>query len=125
MKAVVHRGPKNVAVEEGKILGRENMGIVEEVGPAAQAAQEQAEEFEQERSQVAPDQNPHDGTYVAGDAPSQSLRWAVETVAKAGSIGAIDPSTVITQVADMPSVLDAYENFDRRESGWTKAVVAP
>ncbi|WP_104524439.1 hypothetical protein [Blastococcus atacamensis] len=39
--------------------------------------------------------------------------------------GAIDPSTVLTQVEDMPSVLDAYETFDRRESGWTKAVIAP
>jgi threonine dehydrogenase-like Zn-dependent dehydrogenase len=39
--------------------------------------------------------------------------------------GAIDPTTVITQVEDMPAVLDAYETFDRRESGWTKAVIAP
>jgi len=139
-------------------------------GPAAEAARHEADEFDQERSQVAPEQNPHDGTYVPGDAPSQSLQWAVEAVAKAGSIGvigvyppqmtafptgaamnknltvkmgncnhrrylphlldmvrtgAVDPSTVITQVEDMPTVLEAYETFDRRHSGWTKAVIAP
>jgi threonine dehydrogenase-like Zn-dependent dehydrogenase len=139
-------------------------------GPAAEAAQQQAAEFDQEREQVAPEQNPQGGTWVPGDAPSQSLQWAVEAVAKAGSIGvigvyppqmtafptgaamnknltvtmgncnhrrylphlldlvrtgAIDPTTVITQVEDMPAVLDAYETFDRRESGWTKAVIAP
>jgi len=139
-------------------------------GPAAEAAQQQAQEFDRERSQVAPEQNPHDGIYVPGDAPSQSLQWAVQMVAKAGSIGvigvyppsmtsfptgeamnknlsvkmgncnhrrylphlldlvrtgAIDPSTVLTQVEDMPAVLHAYETFDQRESGWTKAVIAP
>jgi threonine dehydrogenase-like Zn-dependent dehydrogenase len=139
-------------------------------GPAAEAAAEQAGTFDQERSQVAPEQNPHGDTYVPGDAPSQSLQWAVEMVAKAGSIGvigvyppqmtsfptgaamnknlsvkmgncnhrryiprlldlvrtgAIDPATVLTQVEDMPDVLQAYETFDHRESGWTKAVIAP
>jgi threonine dehydrogenase-like Zn-dependent dehydrogenase len=139
-------------------------------GPAAEAAQQQAEQFEQQRSQVAPEQDPHGDTWVPGDAPSQSLQWAVEAVAKAGSIGiigvyppqatsfpigaamnknltvkmgncnhrryvphlldlvrtgAIDPSTVLTQVDDMPSVLDAYETFDRREAGWTKVALDP
>lgn len=139
-------------------------------GPAAEATQQQAQTFEQERSQVAPEQHPHGDTYVAGDAPSQSLRWAVESVAKAGSIGvigvyppqmtsfptgaamnknltvklgncnhrrylphllelvrtgAIAPATVLTQVEDMPTVLEAYETFDRRERGWTKVAIAP
>ena len=39
--------------------------------------------------------------------------------------GPIDPSTVLTQVGDMPSVLDAHETFDRRESGWTEVVLDP
>ncbi len=139
-------------------------------GPAAEAAQQQAETFEQERSQVAPEQSPKGDTWVPGDAPSQSLQWAVQAVAKAGSIGvigvyppqmtsfptgeamnknlsvkmgncnhrrylprlldlvrtgAIDPSTVLTQVTDVPGVLDAYATFDRRESGWTKVVLDP
>jgi threonine dehydrogenase-like Zn-dependent dehydrogenase len=137
-------------------------------GPAAEAAEQQAEEFDRERSQVAPEQNPHDGTYVPGDAPSQSLQWAVECVAKAGSIGvigvyppqmssfptgaamnknltvkagncnhrrylphlvdlvrtgAVDPSSLMTQLEDIPDVLDAYASFDRREQGWTKVVL--
>jgi threonine dehydrogenase-like Zn-dependent dehydrogenase len=57
--------------------------------PAAEAAQQQVEQFEQERSQVAPEQDPHGDTWVPGNAPSQSLQWAVEAVAKAGSIGII------------------------------------
>ena len=139
-------------------------------GPAAEQAEQQAGSFEQERSQVAPEQNPSGDTWVAGDAPSQSLQWAVQAVAKAGSIGiigvfppdltsfplgmamnrnltvkmgncnhrryiprlldlvrtgAVDPSSLLTQVEELPSVLDAYATFDRRESGWTKVVLDP
>ncbi|WP_156036351.1 hypothetical protein [Blastococcus sp. URHD0036] len=39
--------------------------------------------------------------------------------------GAIDPSTVLTQVGDMPSVLDAYETFDQRQTGWTRVALDP
>jgi len=139
-------------------------------GPAAKQSAAQAEVFEQERSQVAPEQNPQGDTYVPGNAPSQALQWAVQAVAKAGTIGiigvyppqltsfplgaamnrnltvkmgncnhrryipqlldlvrtgAIDPATVATQGEHMPSVLEAYETFDRRESGWTKVVLDP
>ena len=139
-------------------------------GPAAEQAEQQAGSFEQERSQVAPEQNPSGDTWVAGDAPSQSLQWAVQAVAKAGSIGiigvfppdltsfplgmamnrnltvkmgncnhrryiprlldlvrtgAVDPSSLLTQVEELPSVLDAYATFDRRESGWTKVALLP
>jgi threonine dehydrogenase-like Zn-dependent dehydrogenase len=58
-------------------------------GPAAEQAAQQAEQFEAERSQVAPDQAPHGDTFVAGDSPGQALEWAVQMVAKAGSIGII------------------------------------
>lgn len=58
-------------------------------GPAAESAEEQAESFEQERDQVAPVQAPDGDTWVPGDAPSQALQWAVQAVAKAGSIGII------------------------------------
>jgi threonine dehydrogenase-like Zn-dependent dehydrogenase len=50
---------------------------------------EQSETFEQERSQVAPEQSPDGDTWVPADAPSQSLQWSVQSVAKAGSIGVI------------------------------------
>ena len=139
-------------------------------GPAAEQAAQQAETFDQERAQVAPEQNPSGGTWVPGDAPSQSLQWAVQTVAKAGTIGiigvfppemtsfplgaamnknltvkmgncnhrryvprlldlvrtgAIDPSSMLTQAEDLPSVIDAYTTFDQRESGWTKVALDP
>ncbi|WP_445259030.1 zinc-dependent alcohol dehydrogenase [Nocardioides aurantiacus] len=58
-------------------------------GPAAASAAEQADAFEEERSQVAPEQAPDGDTWVPGDAPSQALQWATELVAKAGSIGII------------------------------------
>ena len=139
-------------------------------GPAAEQSAEQGETFEQERSQVAPEQAPRGDSWVPGDAPSQSLQWAVQAVAKAGSIGiigvyppemtsfpigaamnknltvkmgncnhrryipelldlvrtgAIQPSSLMTQLEELPSVLEAYETFDRRESGWTKVVLNP
>jgi threonine dehydrogenase-like Zn-dependent dehydrogenase len=37
--------------------------------------------------------------------------------------GAADPTTVLTQQEELPSVLDAYEAFDRREPGWTKVTL--
>ena len=139
-------------------------------GPAAEQAEQQADTFAQELSQVAPEQNPRGTTWVPGDAPSQSLQWAVQAVAKAGTIGiigvyppdmtsfplgqamnmnltvkmgnchhrryipelltmvrtgAVDPSTLLTQVEELPSVIEAYETFDRRESGWTKVALDP
>ena len=45
------------------------------------------EQFEQERDQVAPEQNPDGDNWVPGDAPSQALQWAVEALAKAGTLG--------------------------------------
>ena len=58
-------------------------------GPAAEQARKQESEFKKEVEQVAPDRHPHDGNWEPGDAPSQAARWAVEVVAKAGTIGII------------------------------------
>ncbi|WP_116204416.1 zinc-dependent alcohol dehydrogenase [Amycolatopsis circi] len=55
-------------------------------GPAAPA---DSDKFEQERAAVAPDAAPDGDLWVPGDAPSQAARWAVDAVAKAGSIGVI------------------------------------
>ncbi len=39
---------------------------------------------------MAPGQHPHDdGTFTPGDGPSQVLQWAVECIAKAGTLGII------------------------------------
>jgi threonine dehydrogenase-like Zn-dependent dehydrogenase len=37
--------------------------------------------------------------------------------------GAADPTTVWTQQEAMPTAIEAYEAFDRREPGWTKVVI--
>ena len=58
-------------------------------GPAAEKAEQQAEQFEQEVSELAPETNPQGDLWQPGDAPSQVLAWAVEAVAKAGTIGII------------------------------------
>ena len=58
-------------------------------GPAAAQAKEQSARFAAEQQQVSPQQHPHDGNWVPGDAPSQVLEWAVQAVAKAGTIGII------------------------------------
>ncbi|MFC7795588.1 zinc-dependent alcohol dehydrogenase [Streptomyces cinereoruber] len=58
-------------------------------GPASDAAGEHAEEFRHERAEAAPEQNPDGKTWVPGDAPTLAARWAVQMVAKAGTIGTV------------------------------------
>lgn len=66
-------------------------------GPAAPDAQ-QREKDQHEQHQVAPEQHPHDGTFVPGDAPGQALEWAIKSIAKAGTLGIIGvyPPTATT-----------------------------
>jgi len=58
-------------------------------GPAAQQAQKQAPQFKQEVEQIAEKANPRGDNWHPGDAPSLALSWAVETLAKAGTLGII------------------------------------
>jgi len=58
-------------------------------GPAAEKTAELADRFDQERAQAAPDAAPDGDQWVPGDAPSLAARWAVDSVAKAGTIGVI------------------------------------
>ena len=58
-------------------------------GPAAEEAGELIGQFADEQDRVAPRIAPANGQWEPGDAPSLALRWAVETVAKAGTIGII------------------------------------
>lgn len=39
--------------------------------------------------------------------------------------GVVHPDTVLTQLTDVPGAIDAYEAFDRRQSGWTKVALDP
>lgn len=57
-------------------------------GPAV-VSEDEAAQFDRERDDAAPDAAPDGGQWVPGDAPSLALRWAVDAVAKAGSIGVI------------------------------------
>ncbi|WP_225800236.1 zinc-dependent alcohol dehydrogenase [Streptomyces sp. NK15101] len=58
-------------------------------GPAAEALRDQAEQFEHERDEAAPERNPDGDTWVVGDAPSLAARWAVQMAAKAGTLGTV------------------------------------
>jgi threonine dehydrogenase-like Zn-dependent dehydrogenase len=58
-------------------------------GPAAQQAEQQAQQFQQELQQIAPETNPQGDNWHPGDAPSQALTWAVQALAKAGTLSII------------------------------------
>jgi threonine dehydrogenase-like Zn-dependent dehydrogenase len=75
--------------------------VVDAVGvdaerPATGVPAEQAQQFDAEQQQAAPEGNPAGTQWVPGNAPSQVSRWAAEAVAKAGSIGIIGvyPQTI-------------------------------
>ncbi|MEV6622175.1 zinc-dependent alcohol dehydrogenase [Amycolatopsis sp. NPDC051106] len=57
--------------------------------PARGPAAGQGEDLEPERELAAPDAAPDGDQWVPGNAPSLAARWAVDVVAKAGSIGII------------------------------------
>jgi threonine dehydrogenase-like Zn-dependent dehydrogenase len=58
-------------------------------GPAASKAQQQEQAFRTEVARVAPESHPANGNWHPGDAPSQALRWAVQGLAKAGTLSII------------------------------------
>lgn len=58
-------------------------------GPAGKTAKTLEKEFQQELKKIAPKQNPQDGNWEPGDAPSQASQWAVRALAKAGTLSII------------------------------------
>jgi threonine dehydrogenase-like Zn-dependent dehydrogenase len=58
-------------------------------GPAAREANEQAEQFADEVEEIAPEASPNGSQWRPGDAPSQVLIWAVDALAKAGTLSII------------------------------------
>ena len=58
-------------------------------GPAAKKAKAEAPEFKREVAQVAPKTKPDGDNWVPGDAPSQAAQWAVQALAKAGTLSII------------------------------------
>lgn len=58
-------------------------------GPAAKQVKQYAKELDHEAEAAAPKQNPDGDNWHPGDGPSQVLRWAVESLAKAGTLAVI------------------------------------
>ncbi|MDB5309250.1 MAG: fdhA 1 [Gemmataceae bacterium] len=60
-------------------------------GPAYAESRPMKRQFEEERKEVTPEGTHPSwgGNWVPGDAPSQALRWAVEALAKAGTLSVI------------------------------------
>lgn len=56
-------------------------------GPAAAKARKQDKEHQEELREIAPETNERDGEWKPGDAPTQVHEWAVDSIAKAGTIG--------------------------------------
>lgn len=56
---------------------------------AHDCSKEQLKLFKQEVAQIAPKTNPDGDNWKPGDAPSQVLQWAVEALAKAGTLAII------------------------------------
>jgi len=58
-------------------------------GPAAEQANQQVSQFQQEVQQIAPETNPQGDNWHPGNAPSLALTWAVQGLAKAGTLSII------------------------------------
>lgn len=58
-------------------------------GPAAKQTKTLKSQFEQEIDQIAPETNPEGDNWHTGDAPSLVLLWAVQALAKAGTLSII------------------------------------
>ncbi|WP_026076135.1 zinc-dependent alcohol dehydrogenase [Noviherbaspirillum massiliense] len=58
-------------------------------GPAAAAARQKQQAFQQEVQQVAPEQHPQGANWHPGQAPSQAQQWAIKALAKAGTLAII------------------------------------
>ncbi|HWL80634.1 MAG TPA: zinc-dependent alcohol dehydrogenase [Roseomonas sp.] len=57
-------------------------------GPAAVSGA-QAKQFDEQVAKIAPDAKPQGALWKPGDGPSQVSQWAVQTLAKAGTLGII------------------------------------
>jgi threonine dehydrogenase-like Zn-dependent dehydrogenase len=58
-------------------------------GRAAKQAKQQSKQFKKEVEEIAPCSNPSGGNWEPGDAPSIVLTWAVEALAKAGTLSVV------------------------------------
>jgi threonine dehydrogenase-like Zn-dependent dehydrogenase len=127
-------------------------------------------EAEQEIEEIVSARASEGRNWQPGSGPTQVTRWAVEAIAKAGTLcligvypptverfpigeammknltmtmgncnhrrylprlveltrsGVVDPSALITQIADTHDAIDAYQQFDARRPGWLKVALDP
>lgn len=139
-------------------------------GPAAEQAKKLEKLFRQDLEEIAPETNPQGDNWHPGNAPTQTLFWAVDALCKAGTLsiigvypktvqhfpigaamqknltlqmgncnhrkylpelielvrtGALDPSKILTQKKPLKTVLEAFQEFDRRTSDWIKVELKP
>jgi len=58
-------------------------------GPAGKEAKAKADAYKTEVREIAPKAHPRNGHWHPGNAPSQALEWAVEALAKAGTLSIV------------------------------------
>ncbi|MDG4759122.1 MULTISPECIES: alcohol dehydrogenase catalytic domain-containing protein [unclassified Micromonospora] len=58
-------------------------------GPASGKARQADQQYRDERAQIAPETNPQGEHWKPGDAPSQAQTWAIESLAKMGTLGIV------------------------------------
>jgi threonine dehydrogenase-like Zn-dependent dehydrogenase len=58
-------------------------------GPAGRRAKRKASDFDEQIEKVAPETHPDGDNWLPGDGPSQVLDWAVDALAKAGTLSII------------------------------------
>lgn len=58
-------------------------------GPAGRKSKKKAKEFDEEVEKLAPETNIDGDNWIPGDGPSQVLEWAVDCLAKAGTLSII------------------------------------
>ena len=63
--------------------------VMPEKGPAAKEAAKKKSAFSEQLKKIAPETKPKGGNWIPGNAPSQVLEWAVESVCKAGTVSVI------------------------------------
>jgi threonine dehydrogenase-like Zn-dependent dehydrogenase len=63
--------------------------VAPQSGAAAEKARIQMQQFQQQVHEIAPQINPQNGNWHPGNAPSQALEWAVQSLAKAGTLSII------------------------------------
>ncbi len=66
-------------------------------GPAARQCRKHKKEFAEEVARIAPEQHPDGDNWQPGDAPSLVLTWAVQALAKAGTLSIIGVYPEIAQ----------------------------